>query len=359
MLADNQTPFAAIGFEQRHRDGAAMAVIAVRGGFFLTYERRLHRASHQRIVLADEYAGDPHRTPLLVVTDVIPWKPFADVTVLGTAHAPEGRPTPSWTAAVRVGDCAHTLRVHGARAWEPAGSADGFRPGAAKDDILTPIDYRLAAGGALLGADGEVEARNPIGPGVLDRRHTPADARPPMPRIDSEAEPVDAPFARPEPQGFGPVPPWWSWRQKYAGTYDEAWIRDRHPALPLDFDYRFYQVAHPRLILPRYLVGDEGVRIDGLSRRSASVAFRLPRLVPYARFRWADGREVKALLQCDGLHVDARTEPWLVDLTWRGWIACGRGFSSVHVHLAAQGDGAIAGLPSLGLHGLEDGEVRS
>ncbi|MDC0749944.1 DUF2169 family type VI secretion system accessory protein [Polyangium mundeleinium] len=360
MLATNATPFAALGFEQIHRDGSAMAVIAVRAGFLLTPEKRLLLAPDQHLILADEYEGDPHRTPLVGVCDIVPFKPFADVTILGTAYPPEGRCSTRWYVDVIVGDYDCTLRVHGPRVWTPVDEHHRrtWRPGDVKEAECVAIDYRFAAGGPILGSpDGDVEPRNPIGPGILDRAQTPPETRSPMPMIDSEAAPIDNPFARPEPQGFGPVPPWWSWRQKHAGTYDEAWLKERHPVLPADFDYRFYQTAHPRLILPRYLVGDEIVRLEGVSPDGGSVGFRLPRLSPYARFSWVDGRRVTALLNCDGLHIDARTQPWRVDMTWRGWIAMGKGFSWIDLFVAAQGDASLVNMPRLGLHGLERTEA--
>jgi hypothetical protein len=75
MLASNATPFAAIAFEQKHRDGADMAVLAVRGQFHLSPDGSLRPSGARRLVLADEYAGDPHATPLLHPGDLIPFKP--------------------------------------------------------------------------------------------------------------------------------------------------------------------------------------------------------------------------------------------------------------------------------------------
>ncbi len=46
--------------------------------------------------MSDVYAGDPHRTPLLRANDLVGYRPHADVTVLGSAHAPGGRPAASW-----------------------------------------------------------------------------------------------------------------------------------------------------------------------------------------------------------------------------------------------------------------------
>lgn len=105
-----------------------------------------------------------------------------------------------------------------------------------------PLDYRCASVGRYVGdPDGGADARNLLGPGLLHREFSRVGKPCRAPQIDSARAPVDAPFARPLPQGFGPVPPFWSWRQAHAGTYDEAWQAAPERRLPDDFDCRFYQ----------------------------------------------------------------------------------------------------------------------
>jgi hypothetical protein len=319
MLAQNRTPFAALGFEQKHRDGADMAVLAVRGVFRLGPDGRLALASDQQLVLADEYEGDPHATPLLRVGDLIPFKPATDVTVLAEARAPGDEPRAGWEVGVRFGRVDHRLRVSGPRAW--TAGASGFSLGEAQAALRVPVDYRFAAGGPILGdPDHDVDHKNPIGAGVIDARHTARDRSYPAPAVDSEAEPVGDAFARPEPQGLGPVPPWWMWRRRWTGTYDDAWLATRHPQLPADFDYRFYQTAHPALVLPGYARGDEEVALTGLTPGGA-LGFTLPGVAPWALFQWVDGSRASVRLHLDGVHLDVRDDPpWRLDLTWRAWV---------------------------------------
>ena len=127
--------------------------------------------------------------------------------------------------------------------------------------------------------------------------------------------------------------------------------------LPADFDYRFYQAAHPRLILPRYLTGDEIVRLDGLLPGGAGVTFRLPRIAPFACFRWSGGSLATARLNCDGLHIDARAQPLRVELTWRGWLPAGKRFSGIELRVAALGEAWLSKLYRLGLRGLDRKEA--
>ncbi|MCX8256254.1 hypothetical protein RHAL1_00944 [Beijerinckiaceae bacterium RH AL1] len=361
MLLGNDTPFAAIGFGDQHRDGMLMAVTAVRGSYIISSDGALQLANAQEVAMNDIYEGDPHRTPLVRVGDLIPYKPAADVTVLGTAYAPGGRAMESWEVGVAVGAHRTRLRVHGPRRWEPTLKflKPTWKLGSPEPVTSVPLDYRLAAGGRFVGEpDGAVDRRNPLGPGILhadwSRFGTPLRA----PQIDAAQAPVDDPFDTPRPQGFGPIPPFWQWRESHLGTRDEAWARDRCPQMPVDLSYRFFQTAHPNLILPR-LVGDEIVRLDGLVPGGGSLAFALPDVAIVAHHQWLDGREVDARLTLDGLHLDLRAPegPWRADLTWRGWVTqcpAYHGASLVWASLEA-----TAGLPTQGEYGLALEEVAT
>src|ERR1700685_3114728 len=104
MLGKNNTPFAAIAFEQMHRDGDRMAVIAVRGRFELSADGRLAVAAKQEIVLADENEGDPLKTALVKVSDLVPFKPAADITVQGVSYPPHGETSNGWSFGIAIED---------------------------------------------------------------------------------------------------------------------------------------------------------------------------------------------------------------------------------------------------------------
>ncbi len=147
------------------------------------------------------------------------------------------------------------------------------------------------------------------------------------------------------------MPPFWRWREQHLGMRDEAWQRERCPQMPADLSYRFFQTAHPSLILPR-LVGDETVRLAGLTPGGGALAFVLPGLVPVAHHVWFDGREVDARLTLDGLHLNLRAPdgPWRADLTWRGWVARCPAYHGASLSLVPMRE--AAGLPRSGEDGL-------
>lgn len=323
MLSRNHTPFAAIGFAQLHRDGLEMACIAVRGSFDLSQDGKLGLCDRQELIFSDTYDGDPHRRSMVYSTDLVPFKPGADVSLIGSAYPPDEQPSCEWTTTVSVADHVKALRIHGPRQWLPSlmHLKPSWKLGERDRTVSVPLDYRLASGGRYIGdPQGDADRRNPIGPGLLHGDYT-RFARPfPAPQIDSVQAPIKNPYDAPEPQGFGPISPWWFQRQRFAGTYDDDWKQNRHPRLPADFDYRFYQSAHPDLRLAGFLMGHEPVRVDGCRPGGESIAFRVLGVAVVADHFWEDGRKVRSRLNLDGLHMDFREATPRIHMTWRGWI---------------------------------------
>jgi hypothetical protein len=351
MIGDNNTPFGAIGFEQMHRDGRRMAVVAARVSYALTIDGRLERIEGAELALSDTYDGPPATSPLIVASDLVPFRPFGDVTLLGASHAPKGAESASWTVGLRVGETARVLNVTGSRAWEPR-QGRGFVLGAPKPCRVAPLDYRHAAGGSIIGAPRpEVDPRNPAGTGMLDAKYTSPLHSYGAPAIEDPADPVHDPFARPEPVGFGPLAPSWQPRLRFAGTYDDAWRQSHHPRLPGDFDYRFHQVSPSAQWQPGYLQAGAPVALGRLIQGGGRLDFAIPDEEPFAIFKWIDGREVMARMNRDGLHIDMRGQaPWRADITFRVWIeVCPRFYKADVEFTTARG---AAPLPGCGESGL-------
>jgi hypothetical protein len=95
----------------------------------------------------------------------------------------------------------------------------------------------------------EYDARNPVGKGFRAKKSSLPTAGEPLPNLEDPANPMKKPKDRPPPAGFGPIGPHWLPRSGFTGTYDEAWVRERMPQLPDDFDARFYDRAPPELVL--------------------------------------------------------------------------------------------------------------
>lgn len=353
MLGKNETGFAAIGFEQAHRDGHDMGVLAVRGRYAVKEDGSLDLDEHQDLVLVDEYEGNPHQTPMVRAADLIPFKPATDVTVLGKTYAPKGESAGEWLAGIRFGKLAHVIRATGRRHW--LRHRDGWRLSSPEAATEIELDYRLAASDLSLDGEGDPEVpTNPIGVRIPPRQVTDEALAVPVPSIDSLEDDYSDPFGRRMPQGLSPIPPFWRLRQRFAGTYDDIWVANRHPQLPEDFDYRFYQSAHPEMIYPGYLRGDEMAEMVRLVPGGGMLRFSLPGVQPMAVYRWRDGREVSILLNLDGVHVDLRTPPYKVDITWRCWLPICPNFLRMDLHAEPLEKMRQSGLPRSTVDGLSE-----
>jgi len=178
------------------------------------------------------------------------------------------------------------------------------------------INDAIAFGGAEALKGGGLSRcdENPVGVGYRDRGSQRPVAGSPLPNLEDPAKPMRSPGDRPHPFGVGPVAPHWAPRSRHAGTYDEAWRRERFPLHPADFDPRFHQVAPPDQILPAHLRGGEPVVVSGLSAEGG-LSFALPALRPRAVARVGDEEVALPPGACDTLVIDG--ERATATLVWR------------------------------------------
>ena len=123
--------------------------------------------------------------------------------------------------------------------------------------------------------------------------------------------------------GFGPVARPWASRLGYAGTYDDAWIQKTREEVArgmvsdyaADFDPRFFQCAHPELIAPSYLVGDEEIVLTGLVADGGLETLELPALRVTAALRDGEGSLSQRPLPLDTVHIDL--DAATMSLCWR------------------------------------------
>lgn len=317
--------------------GEKYGVISSRGTFCLHVDGKVRAAKDQYpLVLADVYAGDPLTTELIHQGDLIPFKPGTDITFLGHSWAPGQRPLKSWTCSLSVGSIQKTLRVHGERSWQLDRTTNKINSDRQRDKtsyrwpnwimgeptptLSTPLSWTLAHGGPIPQTEQQdhnelpkLHDYNPIGLGLISNK-TPSDiSHIPAPRIEGIDTPITDWRSPAQPDGFAPIPPFWRQRQQYAGSYDNAWLEERHPLLPLDFDARFWQCAPPGLIAEPWLKGGEPFELHNLFPDHEIVRGHLPSFGPRARL--PNGRGLDLAL--DGVHFDMRPDMGFLFLTWR------------------------------------------
>jgi hypothetical protein len=222
---------------------------------------------------ADEYWGDPLSSSIKYASEMHLAKPSTDVVLIGRARAPNQRAVQQLDVRLSVAERQKTLRVFGNRTWQNGSIS------AAKPFKSMPIVYEYAFGGKHE-IDPEnakilAEERNPVGRGFRGKRKGFEQEGMELPNIEDPACLVSSAGDKAVPAGFAFIAPAWLPRREHAGTYDEAWQKNRAPYLPDDFDPRFFNTAHPDFIFDRYLQGGEPVALDNLSI-DGPVRFNLP-----------------------------------------------------------------------------------
>ena len=164
----NRTPYAAERSWTRDKRGAHHWLVAVKATFDVGDGGEVKLANEQKPpLLALEYAGKPGESSVRYEADLGPMKPTTDITLVGSAHAPGGRPAPRVPVALRIDTIQKSLWVYGERVYYR--SAVGIEPSPAAPFTSRPIVYELAFGGSDTTASDPsrhaMDKRNPVGRG--------------------------------------------------------------------------------------------------------------------------------------------------------------------------------------------------
>ena len=266
---ENLTPFAAAGNWIRDRDGAEVWLVAVRCTFRILPDSTTEPSEEQPSpIMAPTYRGDPAASSMIYDTDFCLTKPTTDVLLNGHAYAPGGVPTRRVDVTMRLPGISKTLRIEGDREYQR--DVFGVSTGSAQPFIKMPIIYERTYGGKEPDRPVNVnrpqfDVRNPIGTGFA-------------PSLGAVAPNIRNPaLSAKDPSGFGPIPPHWQARVKYAGTYDTKWEKERLPLYPDDLDDRFFLCSPADQRPKSFLRGGEIVDLVNLTPEG-QLAFMLPRV---------------------------------------------------------------------------------
>lgn len=128
------------------------------------------------------------------------------------------------------------------------------------------------------------------------------------------------PAHRCRPAGFGVVGRAWQPRLAFAGTYEQQWLDERHPYLPADFDFRYWNGAPEDQQVHPHLAGDETVTLFNMcppktpgaihdANGNTHLTFRLPGHLPFVLVRFADGQLGELAADLDTLTIEAESAP--------------------------------------------------
>ncbi len=247
-------------------------------------------------------------------------KPHGEVLCAGAAVAPGGRATPAAKVRLRCGPVDKTLHVFGDRVWEQG--PDGLpRMSEAKPFTRMPLDWKHAFGGPDF-------KDNPLGKGIAPVMRPDGRAVTPLPNVEGEPL-LGAPTDRPAPASFGPVDMMWPARAKKNGTYDDAWLKQRWPAMPDDMNYEFFCMAPEDQYLSGHFDGHEVIEVEGMHKDMPVIASRLPHRRVRAFVTRRDKEQPEDITKAVFEEVGLKPETlWLFPeilrgvILWRGLTRC-------------------------------------
>ena len=285
----NQTSFAVDRAVFWDRTGAEQLVMVLKATWVLGQDGSLVLKDEQAPVCpADEFLDEPGSSSIIQEAELGPVKPGTDIFLTGSAKATRPN-TRVMDIRLKIGDLGRTARVFGPRHW-------GRRLGRPRISDPAPFEtvpllWENAFGGQDLSAGNEKhhswQPDNPVGKGYRSKKSKADWLDTLLPCIENPQDLLGGPDQKPSPAGFGPVGRHWQPRVKYAGTYDDAWMDERMPFLPDDFDDRFHNAAPAGLVAPGYLQGGEMVEVTGCTLER-TVQFALPALETFGLVKIKD-----------------------------------------------------------------------
>jgi hypothetical protein len=316
---ENHSPFSFQASFAADENAGPLLVPIVKATYVIQSDGALKIAVKQLPVdLGGQCMGKPDKASYKYEPEMAFIKPATDVVLIGSAYAQKVGST-QVDVGLYVGRLQKVVRVIGDRYWVKTLGMAFMSPAEPIESI--PLIYERAFGGwDRSNPDPEkhtFEPRNPVGTGFRGKRGKFEEGIR-LPNLEDPRHPIMGYGETPPPAGFGFVSPNWQPRASFAGTYDEAWMKDRMPLLPKDFDRRFFNAASPGLIASGYLNGDEPVLIENASP-SGRISFNLPGVAPPRCRVELKGRKDETLeTRLDTVIIN--TDENLVFLVWRAHI---------------------------------------
>lgn len=321
MRLINHTPLTAGFTLGMSPDGGESLVIVIKGSFTIPHvpgETPTLLARQLPLCEADTFSGDPGHSSPLHESDHALIKHRCDVSLIGSAYAPQAKPVERVQTTLQVGSISKQVDVLGDRRW--IADSSGVWAGPVTPFLVRPITYDIAFGGADRSHNDpryhDSYRTNPIGIGYHKSIDPHLIDGSPAPSTEAPGIPVDHPQGSFRPMSYGPLGRSWYPRISYAGTYEDHWLDEQFPFLPDDFDPRYYQCA-PEDQQCQYLQGGEKVSLSNLTPEGRC-QFMIPRLEMPVCFFKTTARRVETKAVIDTLVIEPDEQRF--SLTWRAQL---------------------------------------
>lgn len=275
----NDTPFEVEAVPLKGPEGKMVLTIVVKGTFDIRPGEPPEVASEQiPVAYGDEFYDEIATGSVKFESDIAPFKPRADIVLIGKAYAPGQRAVRALDVILRVGELKKTIRVIGDRHWICSSRLLPAHPSKSQPFKSMDLVYERAFGG-IDEEGGGCCNENQVGCGFFAKKSKKTLDGASLPNLEDPANLIKSWKDHPKPVGFGFRSKVWMPRTAFLGTYDDKWREERCPDLPEDFRLDFYNAAHPDLQVQGYLKGDEEVELVNLTPYG-TVRFCLPRIRP-------------------------------------------------------------------------------
>ncbi|EMF4672996.1 DUF2169 domain-containing protein [Providencia stuartii] len=362
----NLTPFSVLNYKMLNVEDIEHHVIAMKVGYALVPTENKGEyvpslLTDLNFEFEDQFISKPNSSSVLVESDLAPFKPHCDVLINGIAYAPDNTPAESITVSFTMTSrdnkvlIEKSLRCFGARQFVLDEKSGEWKLTSPSPIRQLPIDYRYAFGSECKVYENEKLAKpipdEALFPEALRAEHPEKDFAPiahstyeynplgqgfitpwyqqskeitvlPAPQIESLEYPITTEWLTSQLNnelqqnpvaGFGAISRAWLPRRLLAGTYDETWLNQRHPYLPSDFDFGYWNCApiDQQITYPKT---DFSLILKNLTP-SGELNTTLPGHRPFVLLRMLNGLFIPLHLNLDTLLID--TEKLQLSLTYR------------------------------------------
>ena len=291
MDLENHTPFSARLFRTAIDDSRIAASLVTK----ITYEQS-GAALKPTFESPWPISAEPWQSEYGIIdTDQLFYRGGVDLFLFGHAR-PETRGARSFVLSIRVGAAwKREVAVFGERVWRKEGG--GLTASAPQLIDAVPLTMAHAYGGKDQWDGLDIPyPLNPDGVGYHIGPHS-AEGKP-LPNLEETDQLVTSWDARPLPAGVGPCPPGSGLRlAELAGpalhAYATGTPASGDPGPPLRFDARFFNAAHPRMLVPRVEPGTR-IAVHGVTG-GAPLVIDLPQTAPRARVRFESETDERPL----------------------------------------------------------------
>lgn len=140
------------------------------------------------------------------------------------------------------------------------------------------------------------------------------------------------------PRGLGVITRAWQPRLPQAGTYDQTWLDHRHPYLPADFNFSYWNAAPIDQQVVPHLAGNETITLTNLcpanlpgtrqdNAGNTLLKFNLPGHLPFVLVRFEEGQIGELAAKLDTVTIDTTPsaakpdKKFSVVCVWRATVA--------------------------------------